>query len=75
MVRPERSGNPYGIGPGRNWKKAGGLGGGILWAAGPDQISLPDEAETKQGKGPRPRRTPARQALTRVARPLDDYYP
>ncbi len=36
MVRPEGSGNPYGIGPGRNWKKTGGLGGDILWAAGPD---------------------------------------
>jgi len=64
-IRPEGPGNPYGIGPGRNWKKAGGLGGEILWAAGPDQTLLPDEAETKQGKGPVPRRTPA----PRYARP------
>jgi len=36
MVRPGGAGNPYGIGPGRYWKKTGGLGGDILWAAGPD---------------------------------------
>ena len=61
MVRPERSGNPYGIGPGRNWKKIGGLGGAFCGPPGPIKYRYPTRQRPNREKGrdpvgPRPGR-------------------